>query len=609
MPDTNAPYIPLEPEDIYRIYVQRKMTQGPDIERMRRIQQIMNNEMVLPLPELSQEEHPAVANLAQQGMRQLARRIASVDPTQWFPSLNPGNESADNAALNRTRLISSWQQENHLRIVKARRARQFLAYASAPVIIKPGKDGIPHWHVRDPLWTFPAPTEFFDPHPSDCIFLTRHSYSWLVTNYPDAISAVTKPEWWDYDDPDPDCLFDVLEYVDAYQCRLILCGYENFTYTNEPSEPAGFANAVDMIPALPNYAGTPLAVVPGSVNLDDQAIGDFDSIIGMYQAQAALMAINIVAQRRAVWPREWAVSNPNEQVEVVTIPDPATGTPGEIKGGSIETQQLDPSFRTNDVMDRLEYAQRQTAGLPPEFGGQSSTNIRTGRRGAQVLDSTISFTISEAQDVFAASQNCENRVAIAIDKGYFDTRKKYFLMTRSFAGHLEYTPSTLWVSDKHIVEYPIAGVDMENLPVEGGQRVAMRTMSRKRFMEVDPAIPDAEAENRRILVEDISAATMAMISTLASTPDAPFGPIDLANFQERILGGMPEYKAIQLLHEEAQARQSTPTQDPALQQPGLSMPGTGAEQPPAIPEGEPSMQNLTSLLNSLGSVQMAQKFR
>lgn len=595
-------------EDIYRMFMQRKISQGLDIERMRRIKTIMNNEMVLPLPELSQEEYPAVANLAQQGMSQLARRIASVDPTQWFPSLNPGNESADNAARDRQRLMLSWQQENNLRIIKGKRGRQFLAYACAPVVLKPGSDGIPHWHVRDPLWTFPAPTEFGDPHPSDCIFLSRQSYSWLEDNYPAAVAAVTKPEWWDPDAPDYSIEFDVLEYIDANECRLILCGYETDTYSNEPSDTHGYTSAVDMVPPSPNYAGVPLAVVPGSINLDDQ-LGHFDGIIGMYQAQAALMAINIVAQRRAVWPREWAVSNPNEQVEVVTIPDPKSGTPGQLRGGKIDTQNLDPSFRTNDVMDRLEHAQRQTASLPAEFGGMSPTNVRTGRRGGQVMSSTIDFTISEAQDVFAAAQYCENRVAIAIDKGYFGTHKTYHLMTRSYAGNLTYTPSKLWATDKHIVEYPIAGVDMENLPVEGGQRVAMRTMSRERFMEIDPAIPDAEAEKRRIILEDIEQATLAMVSTLASTPEAPFGPADLAQLEKNILGGMPVYEAILALQSAAQERQATPTPDPSLQQPGLSLPGTGMEQPPAIPESEPSMQNLTSLLGQLGTHQMAQKFR
>ena len=596
-------------EDIYNLYVQRKLAQGPDIARMREIQAIMNNELVLPLPELNEDERPAVANLAQQGMAQLARRIASVDPVQFFPSLNPGDEQADRDANDRQRLMTHWQQKSFNRVLKGKRGRQFLAYACAPVVLKPcPKENIPKWYSRDPLWTFPAPTEFGDCHPSDCIFVTRHPYSWLVDHYPEAANAVSKPDYWDMSDPDMNCEFDVLEYISADECRLILCGYETQGINGDPNDISGHATCADMLPPKRNFAGTPLAVVPGSVNLDDQ-LGHFDGIIGMYQAQAALMAITIVAQRRAVWPREWAVSNPNEQVEVITTPDPKTGSPGQIRGGKIEAQHLDPSMSTMEVVDRLEHAQRQTASLPPEFGGMSGTNIRTGRRGSQVLGTTIDFTIAEAQDVFAMSQYIENKVAIAIDKGYFPKKKSIFLMTRSYHGNLDYTPSKLWTSDEHIVEYPIAGVDIENLPVEGGQRVAMRTMSRIRFMEIDPAIPDAQAEERRIVLEDIRAAELAMIATLASTPDAPFGPVELANFEENVYKGMPIYKAIQKLQQEAQERQATPTEEPTAQQPGLSLPGTGMEQPPAIPENEPSMQNLTALLNGLGSVQMAQKFR
>lgn len=598
----------LKPEDIWAIYFQRKAAQGVDIERMRRMQQLMNNEMPVPLPELSHDEQSNVANLAQQGMGQLARRIASVDPIQYFPSLDPGVESADDAARDRTRLIAHWQRKNRIRVLKGKRGRQFLAYASAPVVIKPSsKTGIPTWHVKDPLWTFPAPHEFNDPHPADCIFASRQPYSWLMDNYPDAIRTVSKPVWWNDEDPDIHTQFDVLEYIDESECRLILCGYENDDGYGSFND-VGNVMAVDMIPPQPNYAGIPLAVTPGSINLDDQ-LGHFDSIVGMYQAQAALMAIAIVAQRRGVWPREWVVHNPNETAEIISVPDPATGKPGEIKGGTIDAQKLDIPMSTMEVIDRIEHAQRQTAALPPEFGGMSGTNIRTGRRGSQVLGTTIDFTIAEAQDVFAMSQEIENKIAIAIDKGYYNRKKTVHLMTPSYSGALEYKPSKLWTTDEHMVEYPIAGVDIENLPVEGGQRVAMQTMSRRRFMEIDPAIPDADAEEQRIVLEQVRAAQLAQISMYANDPASPFGPADFAQFEENLLSGMTWPKAVLALHQAVQERQATATPDPAAQQPGLSAPGTGAEQPPSIPEGEPSMQNLTGLLNQLGSVQMAQKFR
>ena len=40
-----------------------------------------------------------------------------------------------------------------------RRARHLVGYGSTPVLIRPGKDGIPRWEVRDPLTTYPAPSD------------------------------------------------------------------------------------------------------------------------------------------------------------------------------------------------------------------------------------------------------------------------------------------------------------------------------------------------------------------------------------------------------------------------------------------------------------------
>lgn len=596
-----------EAEDILALYRQRQAAQGPDIQRMREIQAVMNNEMVLPISEIRDDERPAVANLASQGMAQMGRRIASVDPAVIFPVLRPGVKGSHEDARNRQRIVTSWHYENDLRILRGQRARQFLAYACCPVVIKPNnKKGIPCWYNRHPLWTFPAEHEFNDYVPADCIFVQHHDYGWLERNYPDQVGRIKKPHNWNNAEPNLDETFQCLEYISADWGCMVLIG---------PDDESGFSphmssfgsDAEFLIPPYPNFAGVPLTVVPGSISLDDQK-GHFDGIIGMYQAQAALMAISLIAQRRAVWPREWAVSSPGEQVEVLTIPDPAMGQPGRLRGGKIETQNLDPSFHADAMQDRLEYAQRMTASLPAEFGGMSPTNVRTGARGAQVMGTAIDFTISEAQDVFSKSTRLENEIAIAIDKGYFGEKKKYFIMTRGFQGSIDYTPEELWSSPKHIVEYPINGVDLANLPVEGGQRVAMQTMSRRRFMEIDPVIPDASAEEQQIVREGIRAAFLTSIQSLAATPEGPFQPIHLARLDQKVEQGTPLYEAIMQLQKEIQEEQAAQAPTPAQAQPGLSIPGQGVEQP-AMEEPTPSMANMSALLGNLGRTQQAQRSR
>lgn len=608
MPNTSTRF--RDPQTIREDYRSRLNAQSHELHRMRSIQSIMNGEIVLPVAEIAKmpgDDKPAVANLANQGMAQLSRRIASVDAMHFFPSLDPGNDEEDLAARNRGRVMTSWHHENRMRLHLGKRARQFVAYATAPVVIKPNKKmGIPKWYTVDPLYTFPSDKEFNEPVPQNCIYVLRHNYAWLVANYPESARRINKGMDWDQSDPDFSLMFDVLEYVDENEISLTLLGVE------EPDAASSFAPPPETmaitLSAVPNLAGRPLAVVPGSINLDKQ-LGHFDQIIGMYQAQAALMAISIVAQRRAVWPREWAVSRPNERVKVTVVPDPASGTPGQIEGGTLEAQTLDPSGRALELQDRLEYSQRMTASLPAEWGGMSPSNVRTGRRGAQVMGASVDFTISEAQDVFAASREEENKIAIAIDKAWFNRKKIYVITTRSFSGSVEYRPSTLWKSDKHIVEYPLAGVDLENLPIEGGQRVQMGTMSRMRFMEVDPMIPDAAAEMQRITREGLFQAYFASIQQMASMPEGPWQPIHLARLDEMIAEGKPLYLAIKELQAQIQSEQAQEVPQGAPESmPGLSPPGQGVEQP-TPPVDDQSLGHFTNLLSQLGTVQQAGRAR
>ncbi len=599
-------------EDIYNLYTTRKMSMGADFERMRVVQATMDGEVVIPLPELSKNEQSSVANLALRGMSQLAQRTASISPTLNFPSTRPGVQIRDTYARNRLRIMTGWHHDTRMRRVLSKRSRYLLAYADSAVLIKPDfQTGLPRWHVLDPLHTFPSERGYDDFTPYDCIVETTHSYLWLLNNYPDQARMVTKPSNWDHDDDaaNYDVRFTVLEYVDANENTLVLCGHENSDpyYQYNPSATLVTPTCA-ILTTTPNLTGRCLAVTAGSICLSKKQ-GHFDGMLGMYQTQAALMAMTVTAQRRAIWPREWLVARPNESPKVVTIPDPLQGRPGELEGGVLETQSIDPSYRALEVMDRLEYAQRQQAGLPAEFGGMSPTNVRTGRRGAQVIGTSIDFTIAEAQDILADSINEEDKVAIAVDRAYFNYRKVYHISTRSYAGTVDYTPTDTWETDQHIVDYPMAGTDLQNLPIEGGQRVAMNTLSREGFMEMDPVIRDPQAEKQRITREGIGVAFLSSIQQLAAMPEGPYQPIHLARLDQKLASGKELYEAVMELQAEIQQEQATPAPTPAEEQPGLSPPGQGAEQPPSIPETDTSMGNMAALLSQLGTVQTAQKYR
>src|SRR5690606_38354881 len=154
-------------------------------------------------------------------------------------------------------------------------------------------------------------------------------------------------------------------------------------------------------------------------------------------------------------------------------PDYEAGTPGIVVNGTIDRQQNPPNIAAGQLAARLEWAQRDTAGLPRELGGLSRSNVRTARRVSQVLGASIGCTIAEAQDAFAESLHAENVRAIAIDKAYFNVKKSFYVSQKGSSGDVEYKPSEVFENDRHVVSYPLAGTDLSDLVINGGQRVGM----------------------------------------------------------------------------------------------------------------------------------------
>ena len=138
------------------------------------------------------------------------------------------------------------------------------------------------------------------------------------------------------------------------------------------------------------------------INLD-HAQGQFDGILGMYQMQARLMALEVIAVQKGVFPDTWLVGRAGETPQIVNPADGLTGEVGVVRGGDLKDMALQPGYMTNPAIDRLERAQRLTAGIPSEFGGESTTNIRTGRRGDAVLSAVVDFPVQEAQRIMAVS--------------------------------------------------------------------------------------------------------------------------------------------------------------------------------------------------------------
>jgi hypothetical protein len=559
---------------------------------MREVRQLANGDVIVPLNELDRNTRSSVANLLVQGLDQMSMRVSSTMPSPYFPALREGQDRSMKLARDRKRAMLAIWDENRMNMKMRRRARHLLAYSNSPVFIKPNFDKrIPEWQLRNPLDTFPAPSVDVDnPVPDNCIFTYGRTYRWLTQNYGDAINGVLRvgnPSW--------DTMFKILEYVCDNEVVTVVLGAEKTLDPMTGAYSMG-APAVELERVI-NKTGMPLVVVPQRITLD-KPHGQFDGLLGMYYTRARLQALTEIAIERGIFPDEYLVARQGDNPEIIQIADGKTGQLGVVKGGDIQQLQTNPGYKTDVALDRLERQERLEGAIPAEFGGESGTNIRTGRRGDSVLAATVDFRVQEAQDIFASSMVQEDKIAIAIEKTYWGNSSKSFFISGMGGGIKDYTPNKMWETDFHYVAYSAAGSDVNSLIVGLGQRLGTGLMSKESAREADPLISDPEMERDRIMAEGIEAALLSSIQAQAADPNGPYQPDDLAYIAEQVQSNkMSLSEAIMSAQKRAQARQAAaaPQGSPETM-PGLSAPGMGMEAGMGGPAGPPQLGDLLGRL-------------
>jgi len=581
--------MPITVEQIAGLYYDRVKTLGPLHNQMRKLRAHVNGEEIIPLSEMDLAALPNVASLVNQGLEQMSTRIASVNPMPYFPPMREGNDRSIKLAHNRKKAMLGIWDDNRMSMKMRRRARHLLAYSNSPVYIKPDfKNLTPRWYVRNPLDTFPSPVDDPDnPIPDDCIFTYQKTAGWLMSTYGGLVQGRL-----DMGKVSRDTMFTLLEYVSADEIVICVLGKEN----NE-QEGYNYGGRVVELERIVNRCGHPLVVVPQRITLD-KPTGQFDGMLGAYFTRARLQALTEIAIERGIFPERYLISRPGENPEIIQVADPKIGQLGVVKGGDIRDYQIAPGYKTDIAMDRLERQERLEGGIPAEFGGESGTNIRTGRRGENVLAATVDFRVQEAQAIFESSLLEENKIAIRMEKTYWGDAPKSFFIGAGKAMET-YTPNKLWETEKHYVSYPAAGSDVNALIVGLGQRLGTGLMSKESAREADPLIGDPELERDRIVAESLESAMLASIQALAADPNGPYQPNDLAFIASQVRSNKLELAdaimEAQRRAQERQAAQAPPESPDAM--PGLSMPGQGMEAGMGAPAGPPS---LDSLLGSLG---------
>ena len=582
-------------EEIVAIYGSRSQASGGVKARMRNLRDYYNGDVIVPLPELNSDEQSAVANLLAQGLDQTAMRIASTRPDIFCPPTDPTKKRArDNAAIRR-KAIFGWWENSRMDLQIAKRARQLIGYATTITQLRFNADkGVPEWHSRDPLTAYPATLLGVDDmRPRDVVFAYERPLGYLRSMYPETARMFQGDSG-----AGEDQAIEMIEYVSAEEQVLIAMRGPVKTGLFGTS-PDSDENIVAELERTPNVMGQTPVVCAQRISLDD-AQGQFDGILGMYQMQARLMALEVIAVQKGVFPDTWLIGRQGETPQIVNPADGLTGEVGVIRGGDLRDMQMQPGYMTNPAIDRLERAQRLTAGIPPEFGGESPTNVRTGRRGDAVLSAAVDFPVQEAQRVMARSLQEENRLAIDMAKAYAGRKSKsFYVSTKNAKGRVDYTPDDNFDSTDNVVSYSQAGADINNLVVGGGQRVGMGTMSKKSFMAIDPLVDDPEFEHDAVISEQLEQALLSSIQQQAAEGAIP--PSDLARIMELVSNDELELaEAVEKVQREAQERQAEQV-DPAAPEamPGLAQPGMGAE---AMPTGAPPGGAPPGLAELLGAL-------
>jgi hypothetical protein len=586
-------------DTIAGMYRERKEAAGPLLAKAMEIRDHYNGEVVVPLPEMDKAERPFVANQLLEAVDQQGMRISSTLPDCFFPPVRPGIKASENKARDRRRAVLGWWQMNRMGIKLRRRARWLIAYASAPAYICPDfRRGIPRWEPIDPLAVYPAPTA--DPDdltPPDVIWSVTQPLGWIRAHYPGAANVlVTGP------DPKPHDRYTLIRYADADELILGLLGKVRNQF--DPPE-WGQLESIEL-ERTENRAGICPVVVPGRVTLDKR-IGQYDGLPGVFQAQAKAMALWMIGVQKGIFPDRIVEGRAGEEPNITSGPhDGRTGLWNIVTGGQVKDLTTNPTYLAPQLIDRLERTQRLEGGIPAEYGGEAASNVRTGRRAEQILSGVVNFPVQEAQTVLAEALREENVRAIAVARGYFDTPRSFYVSWPNAKGRVDYIPSDTFETAEHTVSFSLTGTDANNLRIITSQGIGVGTLSKLHAMQVDPLVEDWEWEQDQIVYEGLQTAILGGISQQLAAGTIPV--TDGARIMELVRSDkMDLAAAVAKVQQEAQERQAqqAPAGSPETQ-PGIAQPGMGAEAGAAIPQGPPSLGNLSMLMRNLrGSAQGA----
>lgn len=610
---------------LYARYSERKAFESAKHGHWRSLARIYDGELVIPNIETDDIAEAAVPNLIAQGIDFYSRTFASTQPDVDCPAVRPNIRKSREQAADRVRAIKGWWQGSSMSLADYQRGRFYFGYGAMPVIVRPGakRAGVPWWDVKNPHTVLPGPkAQDYLPDVPDAFVSTLRSAKWARDAY--GVDFGQKVG--------PDRMVELVEYVDAEQVTVFCVGpaspdspgWLNDHHPNWLAGPSGWTTSWNYgseiihrrierisgglgdggwlvgLSSTPNYAGVCTVSCPGAISLS-KVRGLVDGILSKHRLQAKLMSLTVKQIAKGIHPNEWVELDPQEG-EVVRMADGLRGIVGEIRGGRMTQAQVSPGYMTLPFLDRLESYQRGEAGISPEFGGESGTNIRTGRRGEQIQATTVDPVVREAHEIAQVAREHEIRLAVAVAKGYGGSRPVSFYVTEGRSKNLvTFKPSELFETDEATVRYPVTGMGASALIIEAGQSIGTEMMSKHDARVINPLVEDVDATEARIRAERAEGSLFAALDqiALASPEDAAFITREFRK------GSLPEdvFEAVQRRVQERQAtagEQGAPDGPAAPGSPeaqaGLG--AAGVADAPVVAEPPASLRNLALLFQN-----------
>lgn len=594
----------------------RRLAQNPLIERMIEVRDRYNGDVVIPVPEM--DDDIPLASLAPllmaEGVEFPATYASQRAPSILVPALDPGktsgSRSLDWASRRRKALYYVWDK-SWWELLIGRFYRHLAGYSIAALVVEPDyRTRLPRICSRDPLSAYPEPKAPEDLSlPENVGFIQGKSIDWLHHNFPETRDRIPRGAGFAAAQSSEGELWDVVEWIDSDEIVIGVLGPRdgNSSWTSEP-----IRWAMELA-RYPNTVGRCTAIIPKRVTMD-RIISQLSNVIGHTDLLAKLVYMDIRATERSVFPDKYVLAKSGQNPRLVTG-EWLEGSTGEINlitdADAIGVLPGSPDPNNKMTQDRVERNFRVSTGLVPQAGGETYGALRTGRGIDSLMGAALDPKTAELHHIAERYFTEANEIALLMFRKRWPSRS-YNVSSPLDPGAAKFTPETHIEKDydgelylENRVHYPLPGMDDINATQVVGQMMGAELISKDGARRIHPYVKDPEGEERRITVEQLESFAM---QALAQRAQAGMPPIDYSRIIELVMEGKRLHEAIQTADAEAQMRQATeaPPPEPGMatppeMQPGLAMPGEGAEMapPPTVPQPAESLGNLRELIGAM----------